>query len=181
MSKKIRAIAPVTGAVFAVMIPPLMVAEEAMRYVILATALLLAACETTSPNNTTTPPKDTMDDELEAAWSDCDSRFKAGELPNWVARAHCINDGRDRILRQYNYRDMDLQNLFAAKRVELSERLDGSAITKAQYDLEWAQLVSQVVSELERRIHLRSSRSSSDPPLEIDCDVFLGWLECTTR
>ena len=45
--RKIRVIAPVTGGPFAVIILPLMVAEEAMRYLVLAIALLLAACQTT--------------------------------------------------------------------------------------------------------------------------------------
>ncbi len=43
--RKIHAIAPVTGGPFAVIILPLMVAEEAMRYLVLALALFLVACQ----------------------------------------------------------------------------------------------------------------------------------------
>ena len=80
---------------------------------------------------------------LNTAWNACDSRRKTNELASEVAKAECINEGYERVFRQYRFLSLvDKYPPAAAKRMELAKRLDSGSITKEQAEREWRKYVS---------------------------------------
>lgn len=151
-----------------------------MRCLFLFVVLLVAACSTPYPeqpsNQDTVYPKG-MGLALKASIDECDHRHKLGELQSWTARAKCINDRVEEIVRKYNFAYMDGIRLMAATRLDVSKRLDSGTITEDQAKIEYRQISDQVVAEYRRRDRLRE-QGSPDWNSTV-CRIVGDLLECT--
>jgi hypothetical protein len=103
----------------------------------------------TGPNSTYTLQQ--AAEEAKAGTLACKSRRLFGELKTYAASALCSNPAIIGAYKQANYRYMDLIYLFAAKRLELAEKLDSKQLTEAQFEAEYAQLANDVTNEERQR------------------------------
>jgi Transglycosylase SLT domain len=67
-----------------------------------------------------------------SAVKECKAKRLSGELKTYVQSAMCSNPGVVQAFSAVNYKHMDLIQGFAAKRLELAEKLDRRQITEAQ-------------------------------------------------
>jgi hypothetical protein len=90
-------------------------------------------------------------EETKAAMLECKNKRLSGELKTYVASAQCSNPMMIAAFQKAGYRYMDLVNRFAAKRVELSEKVDNHQLTEAKATLESAEYLSHVADEERHR------------------------------
>ena len=68
----------------------------------------------------------------------CRSRHESGKLPTWSAKAHCLNDGYDGVMRQYQvFANRGGYLRLARMRLEIARRLDAGTITESDVDQNW--------------------------------------------
>ena len=97
---------------------------------------------------TTIPQPDT--DPWIAALSavkECKAKRLGGELKTYVQSAMCSNPGVVQAFIAVNYKHMDLIQAFAAKRLELAERLDRGQISEAQGERELSDFSNRIRGE----------------------------------
>jgi hypothetical protein len=71
-----------------------------------------------------------------SAVKECKIKRLGGELKTYVQSATCSNPGIVQAFIAVNYKHLDLIQAFAAKRLELAEKLDRGQITEAQSERE---------------------------------------------
>lgn len=89
--------------------------------------------------------------EKTAAMQECHAKYINGEFKTHVTEVQCSNPRIIAAYQQANYRDIDLIQLFTAKRLEVAEKVDNKTLTDAQAQLEMAQFNSQLTGEMQRR------------------------------
>lgn len=89
--------------------------------------------------------------ELPSALQSCIDRHKRGELKKFVDRASCMNDAENRIARPALQSGGDLLTLRQATRTSLAEKVDKKAISETDAQLEMAKLMTEIVSEDQKR------------------------------
>jgi hypothetical protein len=85
-----------------------------------------------------------------SAVKECKAKRLSGELNTYVQSAMCSNPAIVQAFSAVNYQHMDLIEGFAAKRLDLAERLDRGQITELQGDRELSDLSRWIRAE-ERR------------------------------
>jgi hypothetical protein len=97
---------------------------------------------------TTTPqlPSDPWTEAASAA-KICKVKRLGGQLKTYVQSATCSNAGIVQVFSAANYKHMDLIQEFAAKRLELADKLDRGQITEAQSDRQLLDLYSRIRNE----------------------------------
>jgi hypothetical protein len=95
--------------------------------------------------------------EIKIAQQECIDLHKSGELKTFTARAKCLNDADDRIVRPLFGANGDLLNLRQATRLSLAEKVDQKRMSEAEAQLEFAKMNSEIVSEEQRRINANRS------------------------
>jgi len=81
----------------------------------------------------------------------CVRKRKAGELPDHVASAMCMNDALERGFREIRYPHMDLIYATSATRLRVAEQLDKGEITEAEAAVRITEKISDVTAEERRR------------------------------
>ncbi|HEY0523112.1 MAG TPA: hypothetical protein VGD08_06975 [Stellaceae bacterium] len=81
----------------------------------------------------------------------CVERRKAGELPDYVASATCINDAQERGFRETRFPHMDLVYAISATRLRAAEQIDKGEITEAEAAVRITDKISDVTAEERRR------------------------------
>jgi hypothetical protein len=79
-----------------------------------------------------------------SAVKECKTKRLSGELKTYVQSAMCSNPGVVQAFSAVSYKHMDLIQGFAAKRLELAEKLDRGQITEAQGERELSDLLTGV-------------------------------------
>jgi hypothetical protein len=69
------------------------------------------------------------------------------ELKTYVQSAMCSNPGIVQAFSAVNYKHMDLIQAFAAKRLEIAEKLDRGQITETQSDRELSDFSNRIRNE----------------------------------
>lgn len=83
----------------------------------------------------------------QSAVKECKVRRLGGELKTYVQSAICSNPGIVQAFSAADYKRMDLIRTFAAKRLELAEKLDREQITEAQSDRELSEFTNRIRNE----------------------------------
>lgn len=105
-------------------------------------------------------PMTAAGNEMIAAINECRGRRLAGELKTFVASAQCANPNIIRAFSKANYRYMDLISLMAAKRMQISERLDRKEISEADANVQLQQAFTDVVTT--EKLRDASSRNTTN-------------------
>jgi hypothetical protein len=82
-----------------------------------------------------------------SAVKECKAKRLGGELKTYVQSAMCSNPGIVQAFSGVNYKYMDLIQGFAAKRLELAEKLDRGQITEAQSERELSDFSNRIRNE----------------------------------
>ena len=82
-----------------------------------------------------------------SAVKECKIKRLGGELKTYVQSAMCSNPGIVQAFSAVNYKYMDLIRGFAAKRLELAEKLDRGQITEAQSERELSDFSNRIRNE----------------------------------
>ena len=83
--------------------------------------------------------------EAATAINECKSKRLAGELKSFVQSAQCSNPRIIAAFNKANYRYMDLVTLMAARRMQISERLDRNQMSEADANVAYQQAFADVV------------------------------------
>jgi hypothetical protein len=89
--------------------------------------------------------------EAQIAIMECKNKRLSGELKTYKVSADCSNPRFIAAFQRAGYRYMDLIFLMAAKRIELSEKIDTGQMTEAQSQLAFAQLMTVIVDKERQR------------------------------
>jgi hypothetical protein len=82
-----------------------------------------------------------------SAVGECKAKRLSGELKTYVESATCSNPNIVQAFSAANYKHMDLIQAFAAKRLELAEKLDRQQISEAQSDRELSEFSNRIRNE----------------------------------
>lgn len=93
--------------------------------------------------------------EMVAAINECRNKRIDGTLKTYVASAQCSNPRIIQAFSKANYRYMDLVAALAAKRVELSERIDRKQVSEADAQVENQKLFAAVIEAEKQRDSIR--------------------------
>jgi hypothetical protein len=103
------------------------------------------------------PPAPAVQDAIRVAFNEtnqaaneCKAKRLSGELPTHLASVKCSNPRTIRACDAAHYKYMDLIEFFAAKRLELAEKIDRNELTEDQADAEGKKVYAGIV-EAERR------------------------------
>jgi hypothetical protein len=101
------------------------------------------------PASTTTNAQPVSDPWVAAlsAVKECKIKRLGGELKTFAQSARCSNPGIVQAFSAVNYKHMDLIQEFAAKRLELADRLDRGQITEPQSERELSDFSNRIRNE----------------------------------
>ena len=86
----------------------------------------------------TEPITELVEEAFNSVVRECTSRHESGEFTTWSAKARCINDGLDGVMRRYQmFFNMGGFWRLANKRLEVAERLDAGTISESEADKLW--------------------------------------------
>lgn len=105
-----------------------------------------AAIQAASTTMVTQPGTDPWIAALLAV-KECKVKRLGGELKTYVQSAMCSNPGIVQAFSAVNYKHMDLIQAFAAKRLEIAEKLDRGQITETQSDRELSDFSNRIRNE----------------------------------
>ena len=105
--------------------------------ILLLVGVMLAGCQTTGGGDKAAQ---------RAAHDECVAKYPK---PRYVAQVKCMNAADEQFGGTPPYADLD--TVRKLKRVELAERLEAGKITEAQVQLEFAQTMSSIIAEVNRR------------------------------
>lgn len=82
----------------------------------------------------------------------CKQLYPTSARKNNVAFARCVNVANDNFFRPSG-QNLDLLDLFAAKRIEIATQMDSGKISQEQGDVLIAQARTEATTELQRRVN----------------------------
>lgn len=82
---------------------------------------------------------------------ECEEKRSAGELSNYLESVLCSNDRARQVIAESGYPYMDLVNLLYAYRLAAARRIDAGSLARDEAELQWAELMTRVVNDEQRR------------------------------
>jgi hypothetical protein len=89
--------------------------------------------------------------EYQAALQECRARHVSGELKTYVEEVQCANQRFVPAFRMAGFSDMDLIEVYAARRVEIAEAADKKQLTEGQLQVKEAEALKELTEEQRRR------------------------------